>query len=194
MADQPQGSGAKAQVRLWWPVKVLQRRYAAHAELAPLWPGLPEREQRFVPAGADPALAAFVQWVLTAAADLIAADLRPGAQPPVLSLGLKRLTAPAVGQVPRRTPAAVFAGLYCFDPGTIDARQPEAGCLTFLDPRPGAEMIPGSSAPLQPDRILRLPAGALILYPAWLAQGSSAPLGPEPPRWLSLRFRPVPQG
>lgn len=188
------GEGAGGPVKLWWPVRVLQRRYRDHDALAPLWATLPQREQRYTPAGADPNMAAFVAWVQAAASDLIAADLRKGAQPPVLALGLKRLAVPAAGQVPRRTPAAVMAGIYCVDPGTIDARQPEAGCLTFLDPRPGAEMIPGSSAPAQPDRMLRLPAGALILYPAWLAQGATAPLGPEPPRWLSLRFRPVAQG
>lgn len=189
-----ESEGPAGLVKQWWPVRVLQRRYGDHDALAAYWSTLPEHEKRFTPAGADPALAAFVAWAQAAAGDLIAADLRAGARPPMLTLGLKRLTAPAAGQIPRRTPAAVLAGIYCFDPGAVDARQPEAGCLTFLDPRAGADMIPGSSAPPFPDRIMRLPAGALILYPAWLAQGATAPLIAPPPRWLSLRFRPVAQG
>jgi hypothetical protein len=159
-----------AVVQFWWPTPVLTRTY------------VPSGADAAVPFGPAQGTAGFRDWLERASADLLAEICRPGETPPKLVMMIRDYDADAAGQMPRRAPGAVLAGVFCIDPGG----------LTFLDPRPGSEMIPGTSTPAEAVRHVRLGANRLILYPGWLAQGHSAPLGAAPPpRWLKLWFGPA---
>ncbi|MCB2106484.1 MAG: hypothetical protein KDE14_02230 [Rhodobacteraceae bacterium] len=183
---------SNATVRYWWPTRVLMRRYADAPAVASILTSLGTRREFAVDKliAEHTALPPLVAWFERAASDLANASLQRGANVPTLRFGMNRLEVNPSGQTPRRAPASLFAGIYCVDPGTIDANRPEGGCVTFIDPRMGADMIPGSSAPSMTDRLIRPAAGQLILFPGWLQQGYTAPAGPQSPVWIALRFRP----
>lgn len=116
-------------VRFFWPTPVLMRRYQPEAE---------EGLGREV----TPRLTA---WFEQAGRDLLADMSRPKEQLPALKLVVTENVLDDASRTPPRTPGAVMTGVFCIDPG--DERSP---VLTFLDPRNGAEMIPGTSAPSDP--------------------------------------------
>jgi hypothetical protein len=155
-------AGLTTSVQLWWPTPVLRRTFhGAH--------GSPE----------------FRDWLAKAARDLAGDLARPGETVPELVLATADCAIAPTGLVPRRASGALFAGIYCIDPGPGAAAK-----LVFLDPRTSADMIPGTSAPEQAVRELGLAARQLALFPGWLAQGYTAAAGPAAPRWLLVRFRP----
>lgn len=159
-------------VKLWWPVPVLQKTYAPPAD---------------APVSDTPELHT---WIEAAANELITAILRRTDTRPKLELSIGDYDFAPAGRVPRRTPAAVLGGVFCLDPGPVSVERAEAAALTFQDPRSGAEMIPGTAAPANPVRTLRLGINGLILFPGWLAQGHTAPVSDRYPRWLRVWFGP----
>lgn len=156
-------------VRLWWPTPVLMRRYQ------------PEPGEDLA-RGETPRLR---DWLAAAGRDLLAELARTGDTLPTLTLVMDRTSADPAGAVPRRAPGAVLAGVFSLEPAPD--RSP---MLTFLDPRSGAEMVPGTSAPADTVQSLSLPWLGLVLCPGWLPHGHQ-PLGSGPGTpWLKLRFMP----
>lgn len=157
-------------VRAWWPVPVLTRLYRSGAEAF----------------GPDQGTAGFRDWLAAAAKDLLTEMCRPGETPPPLTMSIGEYALEGNGAAPRRATGAILSGVFCIAPDRNRSVR-----LTFLDPRAGADMVPGSSATLDPVITMALPANGLVLFPGWVAQGHGAPPADDRPRWLKLRFSPA---
>lgn len=71
-------------------------------------------------------------------------------------------------------PMASWSGVYCVDPGKSDSDCPDSGLLSFLNPSLGGSMyLDPANTNLQGAfshgiRSLRLEAGQLVMFPAWV--------------------------